>query len=429
MILYMAVFIITAVIGVFSEKKIMNPISVLFVMWGMIIFFSKLGLYGLFDTQSNLPYTIISVGLTAFALGYYGFRILQNNKPVYLFISKKSKRQNKINYKVCYILLIFCIVVSSLKIIEMGINIYSTGLNFLSIGEKIASASREGHNKVINFLYFYCASPVYIAATIIFTVDFWLGKRDKKLTILTLLMVFFRSITTGGRIAIIQLLISFLTSYSFALENNKHILLKISTNRKRKREIIIFCFSIAILFYYMSLSRGFNLFKNLYLSFAIQPYLLEHWCAELESNYAYGFCSLNGFIYPVLYLIKNLLGMPELPGIFSDIYNTVQATFNEWVICGDSSKCNAYTSAFWYLYYDGRLFGVFLGMFIWGCIAFNNFVKAKLKNNALSVANYCVIMIALVYTFTDMEYNKASFVLGLLYMNYFCFNQKKEVEK
>lgn len=417
-----------AAFAIYTEKRIINPITILSLLWGIIVFFSKTALYGLYSTQSEQPYIFIMVGLVSFAVGYYIMKLLRKDRPTYFVFFKTHNKNNlALDYKVCYICLVVTILVSILKLKDMGLNIFQIGFDFASIGNVITQADAEGHSQIINLLYFFTASPLYLAITVVFSFECLKKNKDKIVIILSIVTIILRLFVTGGRIALIQLFLSFVVAYLFPISSTTDSVIHIGKSlRKRWKRLAIISIMFLIAFYFATLSRGMDIAKNLYCSFGIQPYLLEYWCKEIGDNRAFGLCSLNGFFYPVVYIIKNLFRLNELPGIFADIYINVQNTFNHWVPCGQYSLCNAYSSAFWYLYYDGGIIGIIVGMAIWGMVSFNSFVKAKKVRSYSSVANFAIILIGLFYTFTDMEFNKPSYVLAIIYMNYLLIRKKEE---
>ena len=162
--------------------------------------------------------------------------------------------------------------------------------------------------------------------------------------------------------------------------------------------------------------------KTLYLDFAMQPIQFQTWAGVIDMNgsYSYGSASLFGFFHPILYVIENLNGMPTF---FSNIYNNIQNTFNIWIPIGDTLNANAYTSIFWYLYYDGRLIGIIVGMLVFGMVACLTYNRAYDSNDPQKIANYIMIAFCLIYTFTDMEMYKYDFALGLIYLNVLIFSK------
>lgn len=407
-----------AIIGKFTEKHFFNPVTVLNILWAIIIFCSSLHLYTLF-ASSNQAYSLILIGLTSFMLGYYFFKVFL--KKIHFQISwnkkgpRKVKAKKKIRYHLSYVLLVCCILFILYSMKTSGISLLTTGFSLQEIGSAVSNSSTS-KTGIINMLSFLIINPLYLSFTILMAVDFWEGKRDKIIIILSLLMTAGRIFTSGGRQAIIQLVIVFLigASFSFETQQNK----RIASVLRRNVSIILILITGVIVFALLSFSKTTEVIKTLYLDFAMQPYMLQTWSNTVVNTHAYGFSSLFGFVHPFLYLGKNLFHLfAEMPTFFANIYNTNQLTFSTWIPIGTELRANAYVSIFWYFYYDAQEFGIFLGMSILGILSSKIYKEVLTKQSIQSIANYMMIIICIVYSFTDMEFSKASFVLGWFYLN------------
>ena len=154
--------------------------------------------------------------------------------------------------------------------------------------------------------------------------------------------------------------------------------------------------------------------------------MFQYWAEKINEQYAYGAASLFGFIYPFLYIVKNSLGLTKIP-LGAAVYENIENTFNNWVTLGTSYRCNAYTSCFWYLYYDGRIVGIVIGMLLWGSVC-KNVLKNTLNYPTIkNISIYILIMIGVIYSFTDMEFSKANYVLAFLFISKICFCKTKIV--
>ncbi|MEE6659941.1 O-antigen polymerase [Limosilactobacillus pontis] len=413
--------VIFSFIGYASEKKILNPITIMCVLWGMIVSFSNLQLYGLYSVE-NSTYKIISEGIYFFIAGYYVSKLMFN----LLFNKNKVSLDNsfsfEVNYNKLYILYIVCIVYTTIRIGQYGLGIFSNGFNLASMGNYINSASNSSSG-LLAAIGFLIVTPLFFPLLIVSSMDLIFGKRNRLLFLLTIVLVLERIVVYGGRLPIIQFIITMLIITSFG---NKKSLLKRKNSFFRIGAITI---GIGI-FIGLTLTKmtdsSTSIWKGLYLEFAMQPYMFQTWGTMLSSNsYAYGFASLFGFVHPILYVLENLGFFSTMPLFFLNIYTNIQNTFNMWIPIGNQLTANAYTSAFWYLYYDGRNFGIILGMFILGILAFYFFNKAIKLENAKNISNYVMVAFCLIYTFTDMELYKYDFILGMLYLNFLIYRKIK----
>lgn len=428
MINYCMIFcIVLGFVGYFTEKKVFNPVSVILFMWGIIVYLSSLQLYTLYEASEEI-YMYIFIGLVAFTIGYYIVRFILKNGRIRFIFGKSNNANNIIptlNYKIVYILFSICLIYIFYRISRYGAIIVSSGFNLSAIGSIISEVDLSEPG-IINAISFLVVAPLYLPLTIVFSVDFWSGKRDKKLLIFTIIMTLGRIIIYGGRQPIIQLFVAMIISFTFSFRKYRDDMKKSVSRIKNKTGLVITIIAAIISFGYLTGTKTNAPLKTIYLDFAMQPYMFEYWSNSIDNEYAYGFASLFGFIHPILYVFKNLFGIfSEIPYFFSNIFDTIQETFSTWISIGTKLIANAYTSSFWYLYYDGRELGIFIGMFIWGIASFIYFIKAKKDGTLLNVANYTMILIGLIYTFTDMEFYKASYVLGFFYLNMILYKKKK----
>lgn len=67
-------------------------------------------------------------------------------------------------------------------------------------------------------------------------------------------------------------------------------------------------------------------------------------------------------------------------------------------------------------------------MFLLGYLSAKLYIKAMLTRNVKAIANYLIIALTLIYSFTDMEFYKASFILGWLYLNLLLLRTERSME-
>ncbi len=411
-----AILLILTILSIVKTKKWVNPASILLIIWVIIISLSRMGLYGLNATDEKFYY-LIFIGLISF---FVGFVLPKRKKRVVInriladTSSFDKKDDMELNYRVCYVALICCILITIYKLKDLGFdfsNITLFGeLNRVEYGSKLA-----------NMLYEFIAYPLYNTFVCVTVVDFFFGRKDKWLIILTSFMCLTWMLVSGGRIAVIRLLVSIIICMSLKT-SAKQKLAKVFSNIKFLVALAVAC----AIFVHFTVLKGFEPLFNFYTDFAIQPKMFQYWAEKINEQYAYGAASLFGFIYPFLYIVKNSLGLTKIP-LGAAVYENIENTFNNWVTLGTSYRCNAYTSCFWYLYYDGRIVGIVIGMLLWGSVC-KNVLKNTLNYPTIkNISIYILIMIGVIYSFTDMEFSKANYVLAFLFISKICFCKTKIV--
>lgn len=412
------------IMGIKTEKIKLNPITIFSFLWGIIIFFSNMRLYTLYETDIEI-YKYIIFGVISFVCGYYSFKIILKNK---VLIINKNKTTYKIRKKMCYMLLILCLLFIAKNIIVNRKILFKDGYNLASVqtAQQENDLSSTGLENAISFLI---VNPMYISLNVAIIANFLLGDKDFKLFLCLIVLNIGRIITSGGRQSFIQFFFILLIIMSFS-QHCKNLEKKIVKKIKGKRTSVIFIGVIVLIV--LSLSRSSNIIKTIYLDFAMQPYMFEYWAKTLDStnSIAYGLSSTMGFIYPVLYICKNFLRIfLEIPEFFSSIYNMNMLPIEKWIYIGHTLKANAYVSIFWYLYYDGRLIGILIGMFILGMISNNIYTIAIKRNDMKNVSLYVMIAIMLFYSFGDMEFSKTNFAIAFIYIITIMFKRNGERNK
>ena len=413
-------------LGARREKSILNPMSVFCVEWGVIILFSTLNLYGELYKPSSHTYAILFWGTVSFAAGYFILKVLSKGKGVKL--RRSVVYEKTINYQYCYIALILVDVFLLYRAASIGVSFFRGGINLREIGQAVSEA--EGANSgLLNALSFLVISPLQLPLTIVTCVDLIYGRKDRKLLLLSLIMVVGRILTTGGRIAVIHIILGIVAGISLGGNSRRNEILANAKKIIQKRKKIVAAVFVIIIGFFIFLTftkvNTQSPFENIFMDFAIQPMMFETWAKDItdSNSYSFGFASLFGFVHPPLYILKNLLRMSDIPSFFAGIYSQILDTFYTWIRIGLSCRANAYATAFWYMYYDAREIGVVVGMFIWGAITCNYYIRANRRFSLLTLAKYAMIFVGVFYSYCDMEFYKASYVLGFLYLSSVLFKK------
>lgn len=434
------ILLILSIIGYYTEKHIIiNPITVFCGLWALILLFSSLGYYTMYPAEEK-TYSMILIGSLFYVFGFYINKVFLNS--IHLKIGRHTRYYKDINYyafpryTLLYILTILCICFSLYDFInfirQAGFGSMEMVQAFLQSGEY-----ENNYNPIMSALLVLVVSPVGFAIPSITAVDFWFGKRDKKLLILTAILLVFKMLSSANRTTLVIFFIFLiLTAILYIYQNKKtynSIRGKFGSNKKVKRYIFIIGIIGIIAFVIMSMSRGSALFRNLYLNFAMPPRMFEIWAETIDANkvMGYGITSLLGFIYPVCYFIKNLLGLDSLPITVQEIFDWTMLTDTQWVWPGKNILANAYVSIFWFFYTDGRQIGIIIGMFLFGIVvskSYQNVVGTRFS--ARQIASYCIIFYGILFSFVRFQFTLYKYALALVFVMFFAYKMvPKETEK
>lgn len=423
------VCILCIIISVLKERRFFNPMVVFAGTWLVIVLFSSWNLYNHLFTARERVYQWILLGVVTFALGYFGALLLMGKKYVVFSWNKRdlSPQKTTPRYKLIYVLCWISIAIYLKDFLLIGRQLIgSFNLNLvqsLRTGENLAIVRNPLENALV-FLVIEPFSSILIAVT---ATDIFWGRRDKKLIIYTMAIMVLRIYSSGGRSSAIHFVIYLFVSYIVMCgrEGRKVFdLEKIRKNRKFIRIILVFgVIFVAIITYSRA---GQDAIKTVYADFAMQPYMLDHWATYIENRnlHGYGLATFNGFAHTLLYLLNNLLGVDLSSGIIGTVFDTVARTNSTWVLIGEKTIANAYVTGFWFLYYDFRLIGIAVGMFILGIVAQRACFNAYRTFSQQRVCCYLFTIMLVFYTFCRFQLAFYRYAIGILFVCFLVYKRE-----
>ncbi len=391
-----------------KQNDIYNPVSITSGIWGIITFMANLRLYGM-NSADDLTYFIILIGIIAFTLGTsWNLR-----SRMRLTIGTKPFLNDTTSYEINYNLLIAISVISFIVMIYPAIiatrKLFVAGYSLSYIRKNI-----ELYNiQILNLMYNYIAFPFSMAVIPIYSVCFVFDKnRNKKLGILTFLIIAERVFIEGGRFLILYLICDVGIAYLVA---KKVYGRNVSIG---KRLLMIFGVLLSTLsVFYLSSLRGIESFgESLYVYLCgVVPHLNERINGIIQSGETtFGLASLNGFFEFLFAMTDNFgIGVPNF-------YLKAKAlAYVENIISISSSglKMNAFVGPFFYMFLDGRYLGVILGMFLYGNLSghyYKNIFTNQINKRALTV--YILIAQALLLSMVRIEFANMYYVMAFFYI-------------
>lgn len=430
---YLCLFLL--VIGKITEKKLLNPITMFYSLWAIILGLSYIRLFELLEAREEI-YWLIFIGLISFALGYYFYKSykLLLRKPVKIMNNSSLNRCYKIsyepNYKLIYIIGFICIVFYLKDLLLVAKHLLS-GQSLAYIRAMAQDSSSEiyaSKSPIENAIKILCIIPFSQALQPIVAVDIIFGKKDKKLILINIAILFLKVITDGGRGLFIYFFISIVIGFSIKNKNKKTYSIKIKKSKLKQN--VMFSFIVIVLtfmVYRITVSRsGENVFRFAYYYFAMQPIMFDKWATIVDNLdiYGYGIAATNGFWFAIFYILKNIfyIGFPKF---WSNIYALIEGTGTNWqVITGIGTKANSFASAFWVLYLDGRVIGIIIGMFIYGIIISKSHRDAIMQKSIKHISIYIFLYIGLFYTFVRLQFANIYYDIALMFLLIFMYKKK-----
>lgn len=405
-----------AIIGIVYEKKKINALTIFSVLWAIILFLSSIRLYDLNATQDS-TYGIIALGIFIFGIGYIFFRIFFSKK---VLPQTTYEKDYNLRYKILYILSIIAILfyLKDLMLI-IGDILDGKSLDYIrALAQDSNSILYTSRSALENFLRMIFVLPFIMALQPVVAIDMVSGKKNKILLILNIILLVLRSFTDGSRVMFIYFIIHFLLAFIFS-GSSKHK----NVIKKNKNKIIVVLVLIigVVLVYITSVARsGENTLKNMYYYYSIEPYMFEQWKDEVDSRNATGLgtASINGYVYPAIYMVKNILGMENYPERwYNDVFLLINATDKEWqVINSQSIQANAYVSIFWFFYLDGKTLGVIVGCILYSMLIAYNYSKLNLAMNNKNLCVYLFLLQGVVFSYVRMQFANETYAIAYIYI-------------
>lgn len=416
-----AICIFLAIVIGKSENKWYNPVTIFYIVWGLILIMYELRLYGLFEV-SYLTYSVISLGLLFFFIGY----LVNNREHRIIRITSMSKIRNihmptheEINYKIariaaCIVLIYFILEgIETLKLIKLGYSLFDIRTALQGYTKYDFTEQLTGLRSQLGIFYTVILS-MYNSLLVLICIDFFAGKRDKWLIGMTVACLLVKSMKEGSRVT----LFSFIIYFIFAMIIYRK---SIKISRKIKKIITISVLFLIIAMVSISIIRlkkmQKTLFEEIYLYFTCCIPLLDYWINTLNNNlikYTHGATSLYGIVQIPVLIIQVLYGhsIEWYRAGAQAIADT--ETFITVRDASYSYRSNAYTTLFYYLYKDAGLLGVAVGSTIFSTVCTSVYKRVifglnKSIKSERVVYIYLLLIQAMILSFVRSYFAVASF--------------------
>lgn len=409
-------------------KKWINPVACLSALWGVIFFLNSIKLYNL-NVAEDSTILIMLMGVIAFSFGFF---IWSEFKKRYSFIIRKNKNVNNQryiyipNYYVLYILCIIIILMNLPNLIN-SLSLLLNGKGLDQIRYLMQNSTTSNQGTIIGVINNLVVSPAIFAIVPITAIDIVLGKKDKKLMLLTFCVMLIKLLGEGGRVQLLYFIIHIVVAFIFGYD--KKNIINVLSRKKNKFKIIVLILLLTVIIVFASLSRaGEGLKAFTYYYFSMQPTMFEQWTAKAGDLKGYGEASLNGILFPVLYVLTNLFGI-KYPSHWSEVYNLIQATDSEWlVIAGKNISANAYVSMFWYFYLDARKIGVIIFSLLYGAFCGEKYSNMIKNLNARSLCLFSYVIQGILFSFVRFQFANFAYALGYIYICLVGYKRKRRGE-
>lgn len=375
-----------------ATNNIYNAGTVFLGYWSVLIFLNKLALDNLYKV-SEMTYTYIFLGLVGFAIGALGAIAKKRND-----FGNKAGEPNYLLFKIaCIIVIIYCLyrITIIITFITQG---YSWGdirmMNGIA-GDSGSGTLKGGTYSQIIHEWFVAPIIYLLAPTLI--VDIFLGKRDKKMFILSICAIILYSISTVSR-AIWSFLILYSLCILIICRGKYQIPKKI---KKWIKKIPIFVVLLFVIIIFITQQRSedseVKIFLNMYAYLAGGITLMDiHLHSFLANIHTFGLFSTYGFIQPIFFFLK-IFKIMDYPQALLNV-STIKDNLEVFIPISDNITMNAYSTLFFNFYSDFGVEGIILGSLIFGYISMRIYRNFKLYRDFKSLVIYLVLIQFMIFS-------------------------------
>ncbi len=427
---YIGILLLLTAIIYIKERNIAAPLFIFDVVWVFVFFCAATN--DLVTPAKESTYSLFFGGVISLNLGGLISDCVRSQKyRVGRRVINIANGNYSFREPLTYFILFICLLFYLLNFVVAVRNVDNFSFsNIMSVANSENSLTRQ--YRVVNFLYTMVINPFSYIIPFFVAADYWVGQRDKKKLLLSVLVLLLRMLSSGNRLSFLFIFVFMIVVGILVKKINTSKLKTLFTRReKRKARFLIVALIVVavVVFVYSTLSRGYDVKSNVFVNFAIPLRLFEIWAEKISESgeFGGGCASFQGVIYPAFYLIKNLLGLP-MPSHIASVFDITTRTVTEWVF-GGTYMHNAYVSIFWYFFYDLRIAGVILFSFFTGFLSQRAYRAAVVHPNIMSVSIYCAFTRLLIGSYSEMSFSTVGFGVGLIFLMFVIFKKSKMVER
>ena len=360
----------------FVYGKLYNPSTVFFLIWMLLLAFSRLGLFGVPVPNSD-TYLLLFIGLFSFFVGFVSVDLKKWFGRKNIFFRKFEsdvKYSYVLNFKIVIVLYSITFVYLAYQAVIV-IGLLQSGLTLSAIRELFTSSDLNllrQSNYMVAIQNFIATPTVYLA-------------------------------TSGGRSVILWMAIYVIYLYKW-----KGVKIKLKKENRRKIVLVVLSCIISLIFTTIS-RKGENVdfFFQMYQYFVVPIAHLEYRINELNASffnvYGYGMASFYGVFYPFMFILT-LAGW-KYPIWLTTIRDLSFMNLENVVLLG-SARMNAFVTTFFQFYLDGGMFGVFVGGVLFGFFVMHFYKKAKNGTDDKYTLIYLLLLQKLIFSFVRFYFTQ-----------------------
>ena len=180
--------------------------------------------------------------------------------------------------------------------------------------------------------------------------------------------------------------------------------------RKYKWVILIGGVSLFIILLKMTMARkgmDVDFLKQMYIYFVCPLQNFDYHIKNVDKSgiYGYGLSSFYGLLYPFMFLLSKLKVNIFTPNVLK-IYNMSFQNLQRGIDIGGGIYMNAFVTAFYQPYLDGRYLGVIIVMILFGLLSGRVFYEAYYKKNVKYLLIYMLVLQKIIFSYVRFYFTQ-----------------------
>ena len=404
-----------------QKLKILDPICVFYLMWTFII-----GMYCLVRGDIIPPSfhtTVVYIlGLSFFGIGAVVSRNIYKKK----YLNNTSVSYVHFDYNILYwTFLVICWVVMGMAALR--------SLPYLLAGTEINEIRYVMRDEILgglNVPFIYFAEPMSYVILQYSIFKIYKGEHVVISLVCILITALLTEMCIGGRFFLYYVAFGFLFLFFAKKMKIKSIRTEGVMRMSKMMRFLIIVVVGFLTFAIIQVTGEDKLFSSIYSYFCGCVKLLDIKIDEFltTENYTLGITSLNGFVRPVLVLLRAIGIIGDLPQIAKDSETYLLAVEEATTeVSRSGGTFNGFVSMFYTFYVDLGIIGVIIGSMLWGWFCEKIYLKMRDRGYDKDVIMYLFVLMALSMVMTRFPFCTYQYALSFVYIYFiFEFGRKKK---
>lgn len=407
----LAIVIAIALIALFRERNLFNPVFLFSSIWILAFYTSGLALYGLRATSFH-AYNLATLGIILFAVGAF-FRDISGLSP-------RHPVDAPPNYKL--LLLYFTPVVlfalflawKSILLLRQGVTMDIIRSNYNDVDSGVLIAS----NTVFVFQNFFVDAGVFASVGLIPVIAAEPAALPRNIALLELLLLQVCFIFISGARAFMAMAV-----LSFVL----YVVINGSLSRRFARYvrkipkslvIILTVVFLAVAWRVTTMRKadGRPVFYEAYRYISLSMPLFDIRLDMMESghhDYTQGWTLLHGFVKAPLFFWRKISGMQWPDGLVEASAQVAANNDFYWVgggFDGGGGYVNSFVTVFYYMLMDWGVVGLVILSLLYGWISQSCYRRVRFFSTRRALAVYLLLLIGLLFSFVRLHFTAHRYV-------------------